>query len=50
MGRYAHHPTTGFITSLYALQQCKCVTVFGLCPTAGCQQALQWAGHSDRFG
>ncbi|KAK3245234.1 hypothetical protein CYMTET_45186 [Cymbomonas tetramitiformis] len=48
--RFLHHSTTGFITVLYAMQQCSCVTVFGLCDRLDCKHALAWSGHSDRFG
>jgi len=46
--RYHAKPTTGFVTALYAAQQCSCVTVFGLCNTLSCDRALEWVGHSDR--
>jgi hypothetical protein len=48
--RYTNTPTTGFATLLYATRQCGCVTVFGLCNTTSCDQALKWAGHSDKTG
>jgi hypothetical protein len=40
--RYTHKPTTGFSTVLYAVQQCSCVTIFGLCDTPDCSHALHW--------
>ena len=48
--RYQNTPTTGFASLLYASRQCSCVTVFGLCNTTNCDQALKWAGHSDKTG
>lgn len=48
--RYSNTPTTGFATLLYATRRCGCVTVFGLCNTTSCDQALKWAGHSDKTG
>lgn len=48
--RYTNTPTTGFTTLLYASRSCGSVTVFGLCNTTSCNQALKWAGHSDKTG